>query len=251
MPAKLTLQQARQIYIDKGATPLFTEYHGVEYKYPFICCNNGCENIHSMTLNQVRNRGDTPQCKLHSKKGPYRLSLEEDIKPYFKKYGLILITKKYINNTQKLEFICKCWKIGKITWAKCVSQNQIPRCKECQFKYSYPRGSESKHWKQNLSNSDREINRHRPGDKVWQNSVKRRDNYTCQLCGTKESKENPLSAHHLYNYADYPDKRTDPNNGVCICCDHHIEFHSKEFYGKGNNTPEQFFEYAFKFKEAE
>ena len=27
MPAKLTLQQAQHVFIDRGATPLFTEYH--------------------------------------------------------------------------------------------------------------------------------------------------------------------------------------------------------------------------------
>ena len=56
-----------------------------------------------------------------------------------------------------------------------------------------------------------------------------------------------LSAHHLYNWADYPEHRRDISNGITICRDHHIKFHSKQYYGKKNNTPDQYFEYASNF----
>ena len=263
MPAKLTLQQAQQTFIDKGATPLFTEYHGVEYKYPFICCNQdkGCKNQHSMPLSKIKDRGDIPQCKrctnkLKSQKAQIsqklfaykqRTCFEKIIKPYFNECGLTLITVVYKDSHQKLEFKCKCGNLHFIRWYQC-KRGQILRCKECQLKYSYLRGSENRNWNPNLTDEDRKKNslkvRGTKG-RHWTQNVLIQANFTCALCGKKGGK---LVAHHLYNYADYPDKRFDEDNGVCICRSHHTEFHSKEFYGKGNNIPDQFQEYVFRFR---
>ncbi|HEC63778.1 MAG TPA: hypothetical protein ENI23_00625 [bacterium] len=72
----------------------------------------------------------------------------------------------------------------------------------------------------------------------WSREVRRRGGYICQLCGRIEGK---IIAHHLYNWADYPDKRFDEDNGITLCDSHHTELHS--IYGNKNNTPEQFHEF--------
>lgn len=72
----------------------------------------------------------------------------------------------------------------------------------------------------------------------WASEVKRRDHYTCVICGRKGV---ALNSHHLNAWASHPDERYDVDNGVSLCTFHHEDFHSK--YGKGKNTKEQFEEY--------
>lgn len=75
--------------------------------------------------------------------------------------------------------------------------------------------------------------------KLWVKNVKQRDNYTCQICGNKGGK---LNAHHLNGWGSFPEQRIDLDNGVTLCTDCHKEFHSQ--HGYGDNTREQFDEYA-------
>lgn len=72
----------------------------------------------------------------------------------------------------------------------------------------------------------------------WAAEVKRRDFYTCVICGRKGV---ALNAHHLNGWANFPEERYIVSNGVCLCCACHDSFH--DIYKKGNNTAEQFEEY--------
>ena len=49
--------------------------------------------------------------------------------------------------------------------------------------------------------------------KKFRRAVKVRDRYECQLCGAKKR----LQVHHILTYKDFPQYRTDPNNGICLC----------------------------------
>lgn len=68
----------------------------------------------------------------------------------------------------------------------------------------------------------------------WRNTVFARDNYLCQKYKTKEKK---LQAHHINNFADYPELRFDVDNGITLSYKAHREFHKK--YGIKNNTRKQ------------
>jgi hypothetical protein len=72
----------------------------------------------------------------------------------------------------------------------------------------------------------------------WADTVRRRDYFTCVICGRKGV---AVNAHHLNAWASHPDERYDVDNGVTLCVFHHEDFHDK--YGKGKNTREQFEEY--------
>jgi hypothetical protein len=72
----------------------------------------------------------------------------------------------------------------------------------------------------------------------WASEVKRRDHYTCVICGRRGV---ALNSHHLNAWASHPTERYDVSNGATLCSFHHEDFHSK--YGKGKNTKEQFEEY--------
>ena len=68
------------------------------------------------------------------------------------------------------------------------------------------------------------------GYNTWKRKVLERDNYTCQKCNKKEH----LAAHHIENYSEKEELRTDINNGITLCVECHKEFH-KEFGNKNNN----------------
>ena len=54
--------------------------------------------------------------------------------------------------------------------------------------------------------------------KNWRRLIFERDDYTCQICGERGKK---LRANHIKRYVDYPELRTDNDNGITICkaCD--------------------------------
>lgn len=56
----------------------------------------------------------------------------------------------------------------------------------------------------------------------WAKRVKERDDFTCQSCGKRGGR---LVSHHLYNYATYPDKQLDLENGITLCKGCHDTFH--------------------------
>lgn len=64
----------------------------------------------------------------------------------------------------------------------------------------------------------------------------------CFICKSKKN----VVAHHLDGYHWCIEKRTDIENGVCLCEQCHTDFHSK--YGNRNNTKEQFLEFKAKYE---
>lgn len=62
----------------------------------------------------------------------------------------------------------------------------------------------------------------------WRSLVLNRDDFTCQSCGKHCNKnEKGLAAHHIKEYAKYPELRYDINNGLTLCRKCHMELHGK------------------------
>lgn len=96
------------------------------------------------------------------------------------------------------------------------------------------------HYDDSIPNEIRQTDRNLiPQNRVFINSVMERDDYTCQVC---HSKGGDLAVHHLNGYNWDVDNRYNPDNGVTLCERCHREFHT--MFGYGNNTKEQFNEYA-------
>lgn len=72
----------------------------------------------------------------------------------------------------------------------------------------------------------------------WAKKVKKRDDYTCQICGAKNTY---LNSHHMNSWNWAINERYNIDNGVTLCVNCHNRFH--EIYSVGNNTKEQFNEF--------
>lgn len=67
-------------------------------------------------------------------------------------------------------------------------------------------------------------------DLEWRAYCKKRDNYTCQCCGSRKN----LEVHHINGYHKYPSLRTAKSNGVVLCRKCHKLYHSE--YGMYANA---------------
>jgi hypothetical protein len=74
--------------------------------------------------------------------------------------------------------------------------------------------------------------------RLWRKAVFARDNFTCQKCGQRGG---ILRAHHINNFADFPELRFAINNGITLCQECHTKFH--RIYSEYNNTKEQLEEF--------
>jgi 5-methylcytosine-specific restriction endonuclease McrA len=99
-------------------------------------------------------------------------------------------------------------------------------------------GENSPNWNPDKTDEERRAGRKYPAYYEWRQAVYERDNYTCTCCGERGGR---LNAHHVFNFSDYPNLRTDVNNGVAMCRSCHDDFH--RVYGRRNNTLTQFVEF--------
>ncbi len=83
------------------------------------------------------------------------------------------------------------------------------------------RGAEHHFWKGGVTKPNHAI-RHSVQYRIWRDLVYRRDDFTCQVCGTRGGK---LHAHHVESFANHHDKRFDLDNGQTLCIDCHREIH--------------------------
>ena len=169
-------------------------------------------------------------CRCSTCKGNKKLTIEF-IKLQFKKEKYVLLTEKYLNNKDPLEYICPKGHKGNIRWD---NWQHGSRCQICYRENN--KGENHPRWSSFLTEEDRQDRRLILGYDNWRFNVYNRDKSICRVCG-KTGEE----AHHLESYNSNPDLRTVLNNGVCLCEQCHKNFHHQ--YGYGNNTKEQFKEF--------
>ena len=108
-------------------------------------------------------------------------------------------------------------------------------CNKCASKILNS-GEKSPRWNKYLTEEERKNKRSCNEYMIWEQTVKKRDNYTCIKCNCKKSGN--LVSHHLNGYNWDKEHRYDLTNGVTLCDTCHKNFHYE--YGYKNNTREQF-----------
>lgn len=73
-----------------------------------------------------------------------------------------------------------------------------------------------------LTDEDRLEKRNLVELREWRKAVFVKADYVCDVCGERGKK---LNAHHLNSWKKYPKDRFEVSNGVCLCKQHHHEFH--------------------------
>lgn len=58
----------------------------------------------------------------------------------------------------------------------------------------------------------------------WRSKIYKRDNYTCQYCGTVGAE---LNAHHIEEFSKNENRRFDVDNGITLCAPCHYALHGK------------------------
>lgn len=66
--------------------------------------------------------------------------------------------------------------------------------------------------------------------KKWREAIFKRDNYTCQQCGSKGC----MHAHHIQGWAENKLTRFNINNGITLCEICHGKIHNKDFSNRRN-----------------
>lgn len=115
--------------------------------------------------------------------------------------------------------------------------------RECQHKalsilYS---GKNSPNYNHNKTLEERLVQRKYVEYYEWRRYIYEKDNYTCRCCG--DSKGGNLVAHHILNYSEHDELKTDIKNGITLCKTCHKDFH--DTYGYKNNNEEQLNEYIY------
>lgn len=119
---KLTIEFVKEQFEKEGYTLLSKEYVNSKTFLEYICPNNHSGNI----MWDCWQRGiRCAKCA-----GLKKLTIEF-ISEQFKKEGYTLLTKKYVNSKQKLEYICPKNHTNSIAWANWQSGQRCADCAGC------------------------------------------------------------------------------------------------------------------------
>ena len=187
-----------------------------------------CGNISKIRFFNFRRGERCLECS-----GSKKYTIEE-AKQYFKEQGCELLENQYRDGKTKMKYKCKC---GRISYIRHNNFIRGGRCRKCAD--DALTGPNNPRYNHNLTIQDRQTMRQAlPEYKEWRKIVYKRDYWTCQRCHQKGLR---INAHHIKNYISFPEGRIDPNNGITLCKNCHISFHSK--YGNKNNNEQQLKEY--------
>jgi len=152
----------------------------------------------------------------------------------FGKLTVLEIDREKSDKESAIHWLCRC-QCGNITSVAGYSLKRKERStKSCGC---LNRGENHHCWSGLTNGQPPSRQYHSPEDKRYAREVKKRDNYTCVVCGKRGGK---LETHHLYSHLDYPQYRLDIDYGRTVCKIEHAEFHSWMGGFRVPCTPEDF-----------
>jgi hypothetical protein len=225
---KFTIEFINTYFQENGCTLLSNEYKPsadkTKHKLQYVCsCGNTAEISWYQAFHSGTSCSNCRSTKIGDIKRKYSV---EDVCQLFAEQGKLLIETQFKNSLTPMRYICKCGKESQITL------NNFFKGKDC---YDCRNDKISERLRDpNITDEERELKRNLRANTEWRTSVYERDNYTCKCCGVRGRK---LNAHHIFNFADNPNVRTDVDNGITLCVECHYDFHKQ--YGKRNTTDAQ------------
>ncbi len=176
---------------------LTNTYKNCDGKLEYVCPEN---HKHTITWDSWQ-RG----CRCSYCCGNIKHTIEF-IKAEFNLENYKLLTNKYINNRQKLSYVCSDGHLHSITWRDWVTGKRCPECAIIKMS-----GPGHPNWKGGISCE--------PycdiwTDKEYKKSIRERDGDVCLNPICKRNCSNlPLTIHHI----DYNKKNCDPKNLITVC----------------------------------
>lgn len=125
-------------------------------------------------------------------------------------------------------------KNGQIKSCGCLQRDEAKRIASTVL-IDYQYGEEHPNWKGGISPERNRIEKTKEY-KTWRAEVLKKGK--CEKCGSTEN----LQVHHICNFEDNPELRTDPSNGACLCKKCHRMFHN--IYGLKRTTANQYKEFV-------
>ncbi|MDH2363777.1 HNH endonuclease [Priestia megaterium] len=226
-----SIQEVKNIFEEKGCILLSEKYVNYDTELDYIChCGSKAQN----SFGRFLKANGCHECSKNTKPDFSEFS------DTARKEGYKVLSESYVDAKTKIQVECpKGHKYG-VLFRSFVSSGK--RCKECFLEVMRERTRDKNpRWNPNLTDEERIQNRDYPEYESWRKEVFTRDHYTCTCCGKRGNDGTYLAAHHLQNFAEYPDLRHDLDNGVTLCEECHLDFHKK--YKFSNNTKQQFEEY--------
>lgn len=257
-PRRSKIKHCRQLLNDltgqKIHRLLVIKRDNLESKHVYWQCLCDCGNYTSVESRNLRN-GITKSCGCLHKEKLIKMNIKKRKDITGRRFGRLKAIK-YVedetdSNTQ-WECQCDCGHIKHISLQNLLNGNtKSCGCFRVEFAQSRKR-EKSPNWNHNLSQEERELMKNRyynPLTKEFCKKVLIRDKNTCQITGIKRGRKNPTCVHHLESWNRNKSLRFDINNGITILISLHKLFH--KLYGYGNNTKQQFLEFAQRYNNQE
>jgi len=194
MNKKLTIEFIRDEFFKEWYILLTKVYINAHQKLEYTCPRG---HKHSISWNKWQGNRRCPYCI-----NVVKLTIEF-VREDFKKYGYELLTTKYINAHQKLDYICPKGHKHSMTWNKWQQKRRCPTCDDIK-----KIGCGNPSWKGGVSKE--------PYSQDWNNnlkeSIKKRDGYKC-MNPDCWGKDDVLNIHHI----NYNKKICKPENLITVC----------------------------------
>lgn len=119
-------KEVEKYFKENGCILLSLTYENSDQKLHYVC---SCGNENYITFDKFKTGQRCRECGLNKSSEKFRHDYES-VEEMFKANGCELLSKNYINNSQKLEYKCKCGNIHNSTLANFLRISGCPNCGE-------------------------------------------------------------------------------------------------------------------------